>query len=44
MADAITSKSGLKDEIANFGFAYADQVVLDWQAFVDAYDAGTPLY
>jgi uncharacterized protein (DUF2252 family) len=44
VADAITSKSGLKDEIADFAFAYADQVVLDWQAFVDAYEAGTPLY
>lgn len=44
VTDAITSKGGLKDEIANFAFAYADQVVLDWLAFVDAYDAGTPLY
>lgn len=44
VSDAITSKSGLKTEIANFAFAYADQVVLDWAAFVDAYDSGVPLY
>lgn len=44
VSDAITSKSGLKTEIANFAFAYADQVALDWAAFVDAYDAGVPLY
>lgn len=44
VSDAITSKSGLKTEIANFAFAYADQVALDWAAFVDAYDSGVPLY
>jgi uncharacterized protein (DUF2252 family) len=44
VSDAITSKGGLKTEIANFAFAYADQVALDWAAFVDAYDAGVPLY
>lgn len=44
VSDAITSKSGLKAEIADFAFAYADQVALDWAAFVDAYEAGTPLY
>lgn len=44
VSDAVTSKSGLKDEIADFAFAYADQVVLDWEVFVDAYEAGTPLY
>lgn len=44
VSDAITSKSGLKTEIANFAFAYADQVALDWADFVDAYDSGVPLY
>ncbi|TAK29600.1 MAG: DUF2252 domain-containing protein, partial [Saprospiraceae bacterium] len=44
VSDAITSKSGLKTEIADFAFAYADQVELDWAAFVDAYEAGVPLY
>jgi uncharacterized protein (DUF2252 family) len=44
VTDAVTSKSGLENEIADFGFSYADQVSLDWQGFVAAYDAGTPLY
>lgn len=44
VADAITSKSGLKTEISAFAFEYAAQVRLDWQAFVVAYDNGTPLY
>ena len=44
VSDAITSKSGLKIEIANFAFDYAAQVQLDWQAFVMAYNNGTPLY
>lgn len=44
VSEAVTSKSGLKTEIRAFAFAYADQVKLDWQAFVEAYDAGTPLY
>lgn len=44
VSEAVTSKSGLKTEIRTFAFAYADQVKLDWQAFVEAYDAGTPLY
>jgi uncharacterized protein (DUF2252 family) len=44
VTDAVTSKSGLKTEIVSFAFDYAAQVSLDWQAFVSAYDAGTPLY
>ncbi|MFK3650587.1 DUF2252 domain-containing protein [Lysobacter enzymogenes] len=44
VSEAVTSKSGLKAEIRGFAFAYADQVKLDWQAFEEAYDAGTPLY
>lgn len=34
VADAVTSKSGLKSEIVAFAFDYAAQVNLDWQAFV----------
>jgi uncharacterized protein (DUF2252 family) len=44
VSDAVTSKSGLKSEINSFAFDYATQVTLDWQAFVAAYNAGTPLY
>lgn len=44
VSDAVVSKSGLKTEIANFAFDYAAQVQLDWQAFVAAYNNGTPLY
>jgi uncharacterized protein (DUF2252 family) len=44
VSDAVTSKSGLKSEIATFAFDYAAQTTLDWQAFVSAYNAGTPLY
>lgn len=44
VSDAVTSKSGLKSEIRAFAFAYAAQVELDWEAFVEAYEAGTPLY
>lgn len=44
VADAITSKSGLKAEISAFAFEYAAQVQLDWQAFVVAYDNGVLLY
>lgn len=44
VADAITSKAGIKTEIANFAFDYAAQAQLDWQAFVAAYNNGTPLY
>lgn len=44
VTDAITSKSGLKTEIANFAFDYAAQVRYDWQSFVAAYNNGTPLY
>ncbi|MEH6416110.1 DUF2252 domain-containing protein [Pseudomonas sp. CGJS7] len=44
VSDVVTSKSGLKTEIRGFAFDYADQVELDWQAFVEAYNAGTALY
>lgn len=44
VSEAVTSKSGLKSEIRAFAFAYAGQVQSDWQAFVAAYEAGTPLY
>jgi uncharacterized protein (DUF2252 family) len=44
VADAVTSKSGLKSETVAFAFDYAAQVNLDWQAFVGAYEAATPLY
>ena len=44
VSDAVTSKSGLKAEINSFAFDYAAQASLDWQAFVSAYNAGTPLY
>ena len=41
---AVANSSGLQTEISSFAFSYADQVNLDWQAFVTAYNAGTPLY
>lgn len=44
ISDAVTSTSGLQTEISNFAFSYATQVNLDWQSFVSAYKAGTPLY
>ena len=44
VADAITSVSRLKTEIANFAFDYAAEAQLDWQAFATAYNNGTPLY
>ncbi|SEJ32249.1 DUF2252 family protein [Paraburkholderia diazotrophica] len=44
VTDAITSTSGLESEISSFAFSYAAQVNLDWQSFVSAYKAGTPLY
>jgi uncharacterized protein (DUF2252 family) len=44
VTEAVSSKSGLENEIADFGFSYADQVNLDWQSFVAAYRAGTALY
>jgi uncharacterized protein (DUF2252 family) len=43
-ADGNDGKSGLQTEISNFAFSYAAQVKLDWQSFVGAYQAGTPLY
>lgn len=43
VTDAAT-KSGLQSEIRTFAFDYASQVNYDWQAFVNAYNAGTPLY
>jgi uncharacterized protein (DUF2252 family) len=42
--DGNDGKSGLQTEISNFAFSYAAQVKLDWQSFVGAYQAGTPLY
>lgn len=44
VAEAVTSRSGLRSEIRAFAFAYAEQAELDWQAFVDAYEAGVALY
>ena len=44
IAAAITSRSGLQTEIADFALAYAAQVQQDWQAFVLAYRHGAPLY
>lgn len=44
IASVVTSKSGLKVEMVEFAFKYAEQVVLDWQAFVVAYKAGRSLY
>jgi len=41
---AVSSTSGLQAEISTFAFNYAAQVNLDWQSFVSAYNAGTPLY
>lgn len=41
---AVSSTSGLQLEISTFAFNYAAQVNLDWQSFVSAYNAGTPLY
>jgi uncharacterized protein (DUF2252 family) len=36
--------TGLQSELGAFAFSYADQVQLDWQSFVSAYNAGTPMY
>jgi uncharacterized protein (DUF2252 family) len=44
VSSAVTSTSGLESEISTFAFNYAAQVNLDWQSFVSAYNAGTPLY
>lgn len=44
VSNAVTSSSGLQSEISTFAFNYAAQVQLDWQSFVSAYNAGTPLY
>ncbi len=44
VSSAVTSTSGLESEISAFAFSYASQVNLDWQSFVSAYKAGTPLY
>ncbi|MGH8081794.1 MAG: DUF2252 family protein [Lysobacter sp.] len=44
VSEAATSPSGLKSELRAFAFDYAAQTQLDWQAFVAAYRAGTPLY
>jgi uncharacterized protein (DUF2252 family) len=44
ISNAVSSTSGLESEISTFAFSYAAQVNLDWQSFVSAYNAGTPLY
>lgn len=44
VSEAVSSKSGLKSEIRGFAFSYAEQVALDWRAFVEAYEAGAALY
>jgi uncharacterized protein (DUF2252 family) len=44
VSNAVSSTSGLTSEISTFAFSYAAQVNLDWQSFVGAYKAGTPLY
>jgi uncharacterized protein (DUF2252 family) len=44
VTNAVTSTSGLKSEISSFAFSYVAQVNLDWQSFVSAYNAKTPLY
>ena len=44
VSSAVSSTSGLESEISTFAFSYAAQVNLDWQSFVSAYKAGTPLY
>ena len=44
VTDAVTSKSSFKSELVSFAFDYATQVSLDWQSFVAAKNAGTPLY
>jgi uncharacterized protein (DUF2252 family) len=44
VSSAVSSTSGLESEISTFAFNYAAQVNLDWQSFVSAYNAGTPLY
>jgi len=36
--------SGLQSELGAFAFSYADQVKLDWQSFVTAYNSGAVLY
>jgi uncharacterized protein (DUF2252 family) len=38
------NSAGLQSEVSAFAFSYAAQVNLDWQSFVAAYNAGTPLY
>ena len=44
VSDAVTSPTAFKTEVLNFAYDYATQVNLDWQAFVAAKNAGTPLY
>ncbi len=44
VSDAVSSKSSFKSEIIAFAYDYANQVNLDWQSFVAAKNAGTPLY
>jgi uncharacterized protein (DUF2252 family) len=44
VSDAVTAPAAFKSEVLNFAYDYAIQVNLDWQAFVAAKNAGTPLY
>jgi uncharacterized protein (DUF2252 family) len=39
-----SNKSGFKLEVLNFALDYAKQVELDYQSFLKAYKAKTPLY
>ncbi len=38
------AKTAFKTETMNFALDYANQVQLDWQSFVNAYNSGTTLY
>lgn len=40
----VSNKRQLEEELRQFAFDYTAQVLLDWQSFVTAYRAGTPLY
>lgn len=44
ITDAVSSKTGFKTETLNFALQYAQQVQLDWSAFVAAAKNGAKLY
>lgn len=44
VSDAVSGPTAFKTEILNFAYDYAAQVNLDWQSFVAARNAGTPMY